>query len=50
MNFLILLRLISDFKLLIPQHFPVTLQCSDMKYVVLCEDYSLLGCDAVFSD
>jgi hypothetical protein len=50
MNFLILLRLISGFKLSIPQHSPVMLQCSDMKYVVFCEDYSLLGCDAVFSD
>jgi hypothetical protein len=50
MNFVILLRLISDFKLLIPQHSPAMLQCSDMTYFVLCEDYSLLGCYAVFSD
>jgi hypothetical protein len=32
------------------QHSPLTLQCSVMKYVLLCEDYCLLGCDAVFSD
>lgn len=50
MNFLILLRLLSDFKLLIPQRSPAMLQCSDMKYVVLCEYYPLLGCGAVFSD